>query len=261
MSNPRIVCQFSCGAASAIATKLSLAKYSVTHEVVIINAFLKQEHEDNRRFLADCERWFGHEITVLRDAKYGASTIEVFKQRRYMKGQRGAPCSMLLKRKVLDAFKRPDDIMVLGFTCEEVDRFVDFKINWPDRPCEAPLIEHGLGKEDCKAMVERAGIVLPLMYRKGYSNANCVGCVKGGEGYFRAIKEDFPIQFEELCVTQEDIGEGAYLFRDRKTGKRYSLRDIPPGKPMRNERLPECSFFCEAAEQLIGDAYDLAELP
>ena len=54
--DPRIVCQFSCGAASAVATKLALAQYGDRCE--IINAYLRNEHPDNRRFLADCERCF-----------------------------------------------------------------------------------------------------------------------------------------------------------------------------------------------------------
>ncbi|CAB4223444.1 hypothetical protein UFOVP1670_54 [uncultured Caudovirales phage] len=245
----RIVCQFSCGAASAVATKLAIAQGEAAGiEVHILNAFLKEEHPDNRRFLADCERWYGRPITVLRDEKYGASTIQVFKRRQYMKGQHGAPCSMELKRKLLDKWSDPDDVMVLGYTAEEDDRFEDFKEHHPDLMVAAPLIEHGLSKSDCKAMVERAGIELPIMYRLGYDNANCIGCVKGGEGYFRAIKEDFPAEFEELAAVQDAIGEGAYLFRNRKTGERYSLRDIPPGKARRNEVLPSCSFFCEAAE-------------
>lgn len=66
---PRIVCQFSCGAASAVANKLALSEYSSTHEVQIVNAFLANEHEDNRRFAQDCEAWFGQPITVLRDEK------------------------------------------------------------------------------------------------------------------------------------------------------------------------------------------------
>jgi len=74
-SKPRIVCQFSCGAASAIATKLALAQYGATHDVQIINAFLLNEHEDNRRFLLDCQEWFGQEIVQLRDEKYGADII------------------------------------------------------------------------------------------------------------------------------------------------------------------------------------------
>jgi len=69
---PRIVCHFSCGAASAVATKLILAEYDPA-QVVIFNAFIQEEHADNRRFLADCEKWFKHPVTVLRDEKYGAS--------------------------------------------------------------------------------------------------------------------------------------------------------------------------------------------
>lgn len=247
MSN-RIVCQFSCGAASAVATKLALAKYGETNDVQIVNAFIVQEHEDNRRFLADCEKWFGRPVTVLRDEKYGASTIEIFRRKQFMKTRFGAACTTELKRKLLDKWKQPGDVMVFGFTSEEVDRLENFRDRNPDRPVLAPLIDAGLGKADCKAMIERAGIELPLMYRMGYDNANCIGCVKGGEGYFRAIRADFPEQFEELAALQESIGDGAFLFRNRTTGERYSLRDIPPGPVRRNEALPACSFFCEIAE-------------
>ena len=66
----RIVCQFSCGAASAVATKLALAEYG--ERCAIVNAFIVNEHEDNRRFLADCERWFGVPVTVLRDGRKDA---------------------------------------------------------------------------------------------------------------------------------------------------------------------------------------------
>lgn len=248
-TKPRIVCQFSCGAASAVATKLALAQYGATHDVQIVNAFIQQEHPDNRRFLADCETWFGRPVTVLRDEKYGASIIEVFRRKRFMKSRRGAPCTMELKRKLLQAWEKPGDVMIFGYTAEEEGRLEDFRDRNQDRPVIAPLIDKGLTKQDCLAMVERAGIELPLMYRMGYANANCVGCVKGGEGYFRAIREDFPEEFEELAATQDSIGPGAYLFRNRETNERYSLRDIPPGEARRNEEIPACSFMCEIAEQ------------
>ncbi|WP_050555236.1 hypothetical protein [Pseudomonas syringae] len=64
---PRIICQFSCGAASPVATKLALADYGVTHDVQILNACLASEHADNRQFLADCEAWFERQGAVLRD--------------------------------------------------------------------------------------------------------------------------------------------------------------------------------------------------
>jgi hypothetical protein len=57
----RIVCQFSCGAASAVATKLTLAQHP---DALILNAEIKNEHPDNRRFLADCEK-------LVRQARHG----------------------------------------------------------------------------------------------------------------------------------------------------------------------------------------------
>lgn len=251
-STSRIVCQFSCGAASAVTTKLVLAQYDDTHDVRIINAFLKEEHEDNRRFAADCELWFGRQINVLRDEKYGASTVEVFRKKQYLKGPMGAPCSRALKRDVLDQFKLPSDVIAFGYTMEEMDRLDDFRERNPDLHVIAPLIDAGLSKEDCKAMVSRAGIILPLMYRLGYDNANCIGCVKGGEGYWRAIREDFPEYFEAICLLQDEIGPGSWFLRYRsgpKKDQRFPLRELPPGPIVRNEGLPSCSFFCELAEQ------------
>lgn len=245
----RIVGNFSCGAASAVAIKLAIAQYGQTHEIAIINAFLFRELDDNRRFAADCERWFGIPITVLRDEKYDADPIKVFLKKRFIKSFSGAPCSRELKRNLLDRFKKPGDIMVLGYTAEEEDRFEDFRDRNPDRPVVAPLVERGLGKGDCKAMVERAGILLPLSYRLGYDNANCKCCVKGGEAYMRACREDFPEDFEELCRVEDLLGSSSYLFRNRKTGERFSLRQLGKGPVRRNEKLPSCSFFCEMAEK------------
>lgn len=251
-SASRIVCGFSCGAASAVATKLALAQYGKTHDVQIVNAFVVQEHSDNRRFLADCEPWFGRKVTVLRDEKYDANIINVFRRKQFIKSRLGAPCTTELKRKLLDAWSLPGDVAVFGYTAEEEDRLDDFRERNPDKPVIAPLIEFGLGKDDCKAMVERQGIELPIMYRQGYDNANCIGCVKGGEGYFRAIREDYPTEFEELAKVEEEIGPSAYILRYRSgplIGQRFPLRALPQGEARRNEKLPSCSFFCELAEQ------------
>jgi len=249
-----MVCQFSCGAASAIATKLILAAYDPL-DVIIVNAFIKEEHEDNRRFLADCERWFQHPIIVLKDEKYAASTDEVWKRKRFMKGLRGAPCSTVLKRSLLASIATPDDVNVLGFTREETDRFDNICDRFPCEKFIAPLIERDLGKDDCLAMIERAGIVLPMMYRLGYDNANCIGCPKGGQSYWQNIREDFPERFSIIQEIQEGIGPGANFLRFRsgpKIGERMSLEELPAGRgDMRKEPSFSCSFFCQLAEQEI----------
>ena len=52
--NTRVICWFSCGAASAVATKLALQMYK-DHEIIIAYTEVIEEHPDNKRFLADCE--------------------------------------------------------------------------------------------------------------------------------------------------------------------------------------------------------------
>lgn len=250
----RIVSQFSCGAASAIATKLALAQYG--DRCTIVNAYVANECSDNRRFLADCEQWFGKSITVLRDQKYGADINQVFRTVGYIKGKSGAACTKRIKRDLLRTFERPGDVLVLGYTAEEQDRLDDWNEAWPNRPVVAPLIERGLTKEDCKAMVTRAGIILPLQYRRGYPNGNCTTCVKGGEKYFRAVREDHPEDFEELCKSEDFVaslhGEQARLLRYRSgplKGQRFALRELPPGPMDRNDAPSECGLFCEMAER------------
>lgn len=177
----RVVSRFSCGAASACATKLMIERHADTR---IINAFIASEDADNRRFLADCEGWFGRRVVVLRDEKYGARAAEVWRRERFIVSRSGAKCSKVLKARVLDADLLPDDTVVLGYTADpndaaRLDRYIDAHGN---QRVSAPLIEAGLTKRDCLEMVARAGIELPLMYRLGYHNANCKGCCKGGEG-------------------------------------------------------------------------------
>ncbi len=250
----RRLVHFSCGAASAVAAKLTIAQYG--HEnVCLVNAFLVQEHLDNRRFLHDCEAWLDHPITVLWSEKYKASTDEVWTRRKYMTSYRGAAtCSVELKQKPLDAFARTDDVHVLGYTSEEDERLDAIRRVKPSWSVEAPLIDRNLSKADCLAMIERAGIELPAMYRLGFNNANCIGCPKGGEGYWNKVREVFPQRFIEVSEIQESIGPGAYFFRNRATGERFGLKDLDPKAGRHDEPVIECSFFCSMAEQEITSA-------
>ena len=247
-----MVCQFSCGAASAVATKLILAQYPA-EQVLIVNAFIQEEDADNRRFLADCETWFSRTVRVLTDEKYGASTHEVWRRERFIKGEHGAPCSLKLKRQLLQSVAQAGDCNVIGYTREEADRAADLEKNFHTENFHFPLIERDLSHDDCLAIVDRAGIVLPRMYRMGYSNANCIGCPKGGQNYWQRIRRDFPEQFVQIKAIQEDIGPGANFLQFRsgeRKGERMSLADLPPGDGnLAEEPSFSCSFFCVLAER------------
>lgn len=248
----RIICQFSCGAASAVATKMVLTEYG--HEnVAIINAYIKEEHPDNRRFLTDCEMWFDHPIVVLRNGKYESSTHEIWKRKRYIIGHHRAPCSMELKRDLLNAFKNPNDIVVLGYTAEEQDRYDRFIDANNGQRVLVPLIDKGLTKADCLGLLERAKIQLPEMYRLGFNNANCIGCPKGGAGYWNKIREVFPDQFYQIADIQEKIGPGAKFMRNRRTNERIYLRELDPTHGRIEDELEiSCSFECVLVEHEIN---------
>ena len=235
--------------ASAVATKLILSEYPA--ERVVIVELLAEEHPDNQRFLADCQKWFGHPVQQFRDEKYGSSWRRKFGGGKgfWLRNVGRFLCSVHLKCEVLDAHSIPSDIFVLGYTIEEerrVDRFIAANNG---RKVLTPLIDRGLGKADCLAIIERAGIVLPAMYLLGYNNNNCIGCCKGGEGYWNKIRKDFPATFIAVADIQKAIGPASYTFRDRKTGERFGLDQLPEGKGRHDEPEIECSLFCLAAEE------------
>ena len=57
----KIAVWFSCGAASAVALKLTVEKYGVDN-VLAVNNPVKEEHYDNLRFLKDVSNWVGIDI-------------------------------------------------------------------------------------------------------------------------------------------------------------------------------------------------------
>ena len=240
----RIVCWFSCGAASAVATKLAIAKYG---KVEIAYTEVVNEHPDNRRFIDDCERWFGQSITILRNERYNADIREVFRKRKFLVSPNGAPCTDLLKRQMRVLFEEENDIQIFGFTIEEQHRAERLIKNNSYIQGYFPLIEHGLSKADCLAMVERAGIELPAMYKLGYRNNNCIGCVKGGAGYWNKIRIDFPKQFAERAEDERMVN---HAILKRSDGSPVFLDELPRDMGVDVPELDiECSFFCNMAEE------------
>lgn len=243
----RMVSWFSCGAASAVATKLAL----IDNDVVIKYCQVREEHEDNIRFLRDCEKWFNQEIEIIGNDKFDRSIYKVFEKRRYLSGIGGAPCTLELKKKMRIESQLPDDIQVFGYTCEEqsrVDLFIDAnnEVN-----IITPLIDSGLTKSDCLAMIQDAGIELPAVYKLGYKNNNCLPCVKAqSPAYFLKIKQDFPERFERMAEIESRFNVRLIKYTKGKIDYRCKLTEIPDYfKPMDDTIDIQCGIFCELAEQ------------
>jgi len=199
----RVLCWFSCGITSAVAAKMAVEEHQ-GRDLEICYCVTNSEHPDNVRFLKDCEEWIGLPIKSLESEEYN-DIWDVFKKTGWLVGPRGARCTTELKKRVRVAYQRPDDVHVFGLDAGEIARATRFRSNNHDLRIETPLIEKGLTKEDCARVVARAGIRVPEMYRLGYSNNNCVGCVKGQMGYWNKIRVDFPDVFSRMAGVEREL--------------------------------------------------------
>jgi hypothetical protein len=201
--------------------------------------------------VADCEDWFGYPVVRLKSDRY-TDTWDVWEKRRFLVGPAGALCTTELKKMVRYGFERPSDIQAFGYTSEETHRAARFEEQNPGVALWCPLVEHGLNKRDCLAIVERSGIALPAMYLLGYQNNNCIGCPKGGMGYWNQIRKDFPDVFARMARLERELKHS--ILKD-KNGPLW-LDELDPNRGrFKDEPMPECSLICASAEDYIdGEA-------
>lgn len=246
--NGRILVWFSCGAASAVAAKVAVDAYGKRREVVVMNVDMdKDEHPDNKRFLGDVEKWIGQPIIRVKSEEY-TDIHDVFLKERYIAGVMGAACTLRLKRNVCAQYQREDDEIVLGMTADEVQRIVDVTARNPKTKYLWLLQMAGITKDDCYSVVQSAGLVLPEMYRLGFTHANCLGCVKAGMWHWNRIRKLFPERFKRMAETERDVGHA--VLKD-KNGPVY-LDELHP-KRGRKEDEPNivCGLLCEGFNDLV----------
>lgn len=246
MTTPRILCWFSCGAASAVATKKTIELYSTTHEVIPCYCnTLSSEHPDNKRFLAQCSVWFERQIMVLTNPNY-TDVDDVFVKTRYMAGVNGARCTTELKKIPRLEFAQPDDIHVFGFTADKKEqaRAAKFTMRNPELNLIWPLIDAGITKSDCYRILMGVPLRLPTMYLLGFDNNNCPGCVKASSPwYWDMVRMHFPAVFKRRCEQSRALGVRLVEIHHHE---RIFLDELPPGpfkRPRRKENLscgPEC---------------------
>ena len=235
----RVISWFSCGAASAVATILAAIKYG---QIEAVYCRVVEEHEDNLRFLDDFTKVTGIPVKVIVDEKYQGSIYEVFTKRGFIKNQYGAPCTMILKKDMRKAYQQPNDVQVFGYTVEEQDRADRFIDGNNDVKEDFILIDNAITKQDCYAHLTKLGLRLPAMYYLGYSNNNCIGCVKGGMGYWNKIRKDFPDRFDKMAKLERLIG---HAVNKDESGPVY-LDELKPNRGRFKADMPtDCGFTCE----------------
>lgn len=232
-----VVSWFSAGVSSAVATKIALQKYP---DMRIIYTHIEDQHEDTLRFLSDCEKWFDKKIDILqsplKNVNNAISACGV------VNTPRGANCTTLLKRRVRKLWEREnceqDISYVWGFDYTERNRADRLIVNMHEYDHIFPLIDGCIDKQSAHGILEKAGIRRPYMYEMGYPNNNCIGCIKGGMGYWNKIREDFPDVFESRCKLEEKVGGRVF--------KEFTLRELPADKGrMLPVIVPDCGLFCD----------------
>lgn len=235
------VCWLSAGVSSFVAGYLANCD-----EWIYID--IADQHEDSLRFIKDCEKAIGKEIKILRSKEYRSVEECVLVFGGFKNSINGfSPCTNWLKKRVRKEWesehKDYDLTYVWGFDLKEKHRAERTIESNPQARHEFPLIDRGLSKEEVHGFFEREfNFKRPKMYDMGYPNNNCIGCVKGGMGYWNRIRKDFPQVFKERAELERKVGYSIL--------KECYLDELEPDRGnMNTEIMPECGIMCYLAEK------------
>lgn len=228
------VCWISAGVSSFVAGYL---ERETIDEYIYID--IDNQHPDSRRFIKDCEIALGKPIEILK-SNYG-SVENVIRQFRYINGAKGAKCTQILKKRVRkewEYFHQDCSLTyVWGYDKNEQIRADRLDEATPNIKNQYPLIERNLTKENAHAILNSLEIRRPEMYEMGYLNNNCIGCVKGGMGYWNRIRIDFPEVFDRMAQLERQVGHSCIkgIFLDELDPKAGRMED---------EIMPDCGIAC-----------------
>ena len=231
------VCWLSAGVSSFVAGYL---EKDTVDKFLYID--IKDQHPDSMRFIKDCEEFLGKNIEILRSSEYH-SVEECVRSFGYFKMVRTgfAPCTAYLKKRVRKQWEYEhnnfDITYVWGMDCNEkerADRLIDAM---PEFNHCFPLIDRELDKQDVHGICTALGIKRPVMYDLGYNNNNCVGCLKGGMGYWNKIRVDFPDVFENRAKLERELN--CRILKD------CFLDELDPLRGKLSDEIPtDCNIFC-----------------
>ncbi len=197
------------------------------------------EDEDLYRFLDETAKDFGVPLTHIAE---GRTPWEVFKDARWLGNSRLAQCSHVLKQKTAEkwikAHYKPDEcVLYLGIDWTEEHRTKAPRKNWAPYQVEFPMTEAPyLSKQDMLSELKKRKIEVPRLYTLGFSHNNCSGmCVRGGQGHFIHLLQQFPDRYEWMekyeKEMQEYLGQEVTILKRTMKGKQENL----PLKQLREE--------------------------
>lgn len=215
----------------------------LTNPTDIIYIDIADQHPDTLRYIKDCERFLKKEVQILHNPIYNCveDCVRAFGgfTNPYTKM---CPCTNWLKKRVRQEWELLQQdfslVYIWGFDVNEKERAERVvKSNLQARHI-FPLIDASLYKEDAHAIARKLGLKRPLMYDLGYNNNNCIGCVKGGKGYWNKIRKDFPEVFASRAKLEREMGYS--IIKD------VYLDELPENAGRKQDIiLEDCGIMCE----------------
>lgn len=212
------VVNFSGGVCSFWAAHRVIERYG-RNNVTLLFADTKMEDEDLYRFNDQVSAYLGIPITKIAE---GRSPWDLFDEKNMLGNSRFPLCSVMLKREVLDAWRKAhcfemDTTVHIGIDWTESHRLEHTRSALPGWRIEAPMCE-GPYWTKCQMLSElRAlGIEPPRLYAMGFPHNNCGGfCVKAGQAHFAHLLRTMPDRYAFHEAKEEALRQ--------RSGKDYSI--------------------------------------
>jgi hypothetical protein len=104
------------------------------------------------------------------------------------------------------------------------------------------LIDENITKGNCFDILLDAEIKLPEIYKLGFPNANCIGCVKSqSPTYWNLVREKFPEVFKQRAEQSRRLGVKLVKYK----GERIFLDELEPTAKGGKIKSWECGIFCD----------------
>jgi hypothetical protein len=173
------------------------------------------EHQRMYEWLEEVERATGRTIVRVKNAD---STLP-----QYIEDQCFVPspiarfCTRMFKIEPIDEFlgQRVPCELLIGLNAEEADKRTGNHGLMPGVSYSYPLVDMGLGRPDCLAILDRHGLrpKFPRYMRRG----GCKGCFFKSKAEYRAMAVMSPDEADEVADLED-------IVQDQR-GQRYGIRD------------------------------------
>lgn len=225
-----IICSVGGGISSTLLVPLKVQRDYPDANIVLLMAWLPNEHPDVLRLVGECERLTGLKVQFIGT---GETPMQVFHRVGMLGNSRVDPCSRILKREAIadyiaDHYDPTDTMIAIGITAHEatrVDRRIAIRANWSARGWQTifPLeYDETLTRERQLELCQELCGWVPEMYQLGFEHHNCGGaCVKAGKRQWSMLLWHYPHVYSEWeageTAFRANHGKDVSILRDEWT--------------------------------------------